>query len=139
MKNKSDNTYKLVKDLLDRDCGVTGVGLQSHIDITFDQWDGLKSNMKRYADLGLDVHITELDIKCKDCGENWSDANLKKQADVYENMLVACLEAPNCKSFEVWKFTDKYSWLPDPQDGLPFDRQMKPKVSYDSLYNKLKT
>jgi len=77
-KNKSDNTYKLVKDLHDRDCGITGVGLQSHIDITFDQWDGLKSNMKRYADLGLDVHITELDIKCKDCGEHWSDENLAK-------------------------------------------------------------
>ena len=54
-------------------------------------------------------------------------------------MLVACLEAPNCKSFEVWNFTDKYSWLPDPQDGLPFDRQMKPKVAYDSLFRKLKS
>lgn len=27
MKNKSDNVYKLVKDLHDRDCGITGVGL----------------------------------------------------------------------------------------------------------------
>jgi endo-1,4-beta-xylanase len=95
--------------------------------------------MKRYQDLGLDVHITELDIKCKICGENWSDADLKEQADVYEKLLDVCLSAANCRSFETWGFTDKYSWLPDPQDGLPMDRQMKANPAYDALYAKLES
>ena len=128
-----------MKDLHDRDCGITGVGLQAHIDTKFNEWDGVKENMKRYQDLGLDVHITELDIKCKTCGENWSDADLKEQADVYEKLLDVCLSAANCKSFETWGFTDKYSWLPDPQDGLPMDRQMKAKPAYDALYAKLES
>jgi endo-1,4-beta-xylanase len=75
-KKKSNNVYKLVKDLHDRDCGITGVGLQAHIDTKFNEWDGVKANMKRYQDLGLDIHITELDVKCKNCGEKWSDSDL---------------------------------------------------------------
>jgi len=49
------------------------------------------------------------------------------------------LEAPNCKSFETWGFTDKYSFLPDPEDGMPFDKAMNAKPAYDKLYSILKS
>ena len=53
------------------------------------------------------MHITEMDIKCvpkgssKPCTPDLLDA----QAKLYADILGACLEAPNCKSFETWGFT----------------------------------
>jgi endo-1,4-beta-xylanase len=65
--SKSDRVYKLVKDLHDRKCGIDGVGFQTHIDITIpdSDYDGIKQNLKRYKNLGLDVHFTEVDVRCK--------------------------------------------------------------------------
>jgi hypothetical protein len=48
-----------------------------------------------------------------------------------------CLEAPNCKNFETWGFTDKYSWIA-PLKGLPFDTEYKPKPAFFSMYETLK-
>ena len=57
---------------------------------------------------------------------------------MYKNILKACLSSPNCKNFETWGFTDKYSWLPAPENGLPFDRNMQPKLAFDEMYDTLK-
>ena len=63
---KSDVVYNYVKDLKERDCGITGVGMQLHIKVSVDDdWlEGVRQNVKRYNDLGLTVHFTEIDIKC---------------------------------------------------------------------------
>ena len=69
------------------------------------------------------MHITEMDIKCvpkgssKPCTPDLLDA----QAKLYADILGACLEAPNCKSFETWGFTDKYTWLGTNKHPLPYD------------------
>ena len=34
-KRKSDETYKLMKFLVDNKCGIDGVGFESHVDINF--------------------------------------------------------------------------------------------------------
>lgn len=82
MKAKSDGVYNLVKDLKERDCGITGVGFQTHISVgtTDDDLEGIRQNIKRYNDLGLTVHFTEVDIKCDPkfepsihCRYEWTD------------------------------------------------------------------
>lgn len=37
---------------------------------------------------------------------------LATQATYFRGLLDACLGARSCKSFTVWGFTDKYSWVP---------------------------
>merc|ERR1712151_905109 len=91
----------------------------------------VKQNIARYGELGLKVHITEMDVKCVDpC----TDEQLETQAEVYASMLRACLANPGvCVSFETWGFTDKYSWLNGQRCGgkechpLPFDENYVPK------------
>ena len=142
--NKSDKVFKLVKQLKDDGCGVDGVGFQSHIDLGYSKENmaSIKANMKRYADIGVDVHFTEIDIRCNHTGEcnfeQWPYVSLDTQATLYSNLLTVCLESPNCKSFETWGFTDKYSWMSAPQNGLPFDAQFAPKLAHTQLYNTLK-
>lgn len=118
-KNKSDAIYEYLKALKDRGCPIDGVGFQLHEDIDFDvRVSNVKTNLQRYLDAGMTVHFTEVDIKCrKDADGNcvpWTDALLQQQAKTYGDLLTACLEYSNCESFEMWGFTDKYSWLEAP-------------------------
>lgn len=89
----------------------------------------------------MDVHITELDIECsarKACTESdWTYEMRQTQANIYSNLLKICLEERACRSFETWGFTDKYSWLAQGQDALPFDKWLKPKLVYDRMYETL--
>lgn len=139
-KRKSDKIYNLVKDLKARDCGIHGIGFQLHVDVDF-QASGVIANMKRYKDLGIKVHFTEIDVKCRKSNGHcvpWTDELLIQQANTYKALLKACLEAENCDNFETWGFTDKYSWLPKPMDGLPFDENFAKKPAYKALLETLR-
>lgn len=59
---KQDKIYKLVKDMVDRGVPIDGVGFQGHWNVSFPDRDTLAKGIKRFADLGLEVQITELDI-----------------------------------------------------------------------------
>ena len=62
MNAKSTALYNLVKSLKDRGVPIDGVGLQAHL-ILGQVPSTLRQNIQRFADLGVDVAITELDIR----------------------------------------------------------------------------
>lgn len=66
-KDKSDKVFNLVKDLKDRGCPIDGVGFQSHVDITYtgENFVSIRQNIRRYADIGIKVHFTEVDVRCE--------------------------------------------------------------------------
>jgi endo-1,4-beta-xylanase len=37
---------------------------------------------------------------------------LATQSSYYDRALEACVAVDECKSFTIWGFTDKYSWVP---------------------------
>lgn len=69
-KGKSDAVYNMVKDLKERGCPIHGVGFQLHVDTNYGNDDdgaiiqGVIDNMKRYDDIDIQVHFTEIDVKC---------------------------------------------------------------------------
>ena len=112
---KADAVYEYLTALRNRGCPIDGVGFQLHENIDFDtRIANVKVNMQRYKDAGMIVHFTEVDIKCrKDSNGNcveWTADLLQQQAKTYGDLLTACLEMSNCESFEMWGFTDKYTW-----------------------------
>lgn len=132
---KSTVLYHLVRDLLERQVPVHGVGMQMHL-ILKDVLDyqSFTENMRRFSDLGLQIYITEMDVRIR---EPITDASLADQAIIYANVLARCLEEPACLGFQTWGFTDKYSWIPGFftgfNDALIFDRLYLPKPAYDAL------
>lgn len=143
-KIKSDKVYNMIKGLVSAGCPIHGVAFQSHLDITIDDssFEGIRSNIKRYNDLGLIVHISEIDVRCarhpKTCNvTSWPESYLERQAYVFSKILQVCLEQPNCVSFESWGITDKHSFLKSPNNGLPMDSDMKPKKAYYEMRNVL--
>ena len=72
---KANKVYNYLKELKERGCPIHGVGFQSHITLEYDETmlEGVRENMQRLGELGLIVHITELDIKCsskKSCSDS---------------------------------------------------------------------
>jgi endo-1,4-beta-xylanase len=135
MNRKSDAVYELVKGMLARGVPVHGVGLQMHITSNRPpDWQAVGENIARLNALGLEVHITELDVRI--LGEP-TEKTLAQQAQVYGEVLETCLAADACTAFVTWGFTDRYSWVPGFFDGfeaaLPFDDTYQPKPAYDAL------
>lgn len=89
-------------------------------------FDDVSKNMAALGAMGLEVHITEMDVSCANC----SDERLAKQASIYGGMLSACLANSNCKSFETWGFTDAYTWLGTDKAPLPFNTTYGPKPAF---------
>ena len=135
--NKSDALFEWVKDAKQRGVPIDGAGFQMHVpyNLKFDEVEFLE-NLKRFSDLGLEIHITELDVRIK---EPVTPEKLQQQAELYGKILRACLKQPACKAFVMWGFTDKSSWIPSffPgfNDALIFDREFQPKPAYDELHN----
>lgn len=136
---KSDALYAWVKGALQRGVPVDGVGFQMHVraDWKFGA-DEFARNMQRFADLGLEIHITEMDVRIE---EPVTPEKLEQQANLYGNILRACLNQPSCKVFVMWGVTDRMSWVPWTfrgfNDALIFDRDFKPKPAYMQIKNTL--
>ncbi len=141
MNAKSKAIYEMAKDFKERGVPIDGIGLQMHI--PFDHHlsgRSIRRNIQQINDLGLQVHITELDVRID---TPVTDEELQEQADVYEEMLKIALEAPNCTAFITWGFTDRYSWIPSFFEGtgaaLLFDEDYNPKPAYQALNAVLQT
>lgn len=138
---KSDAVYAMVKDFKARGVPIDGVGIQAHIvDLEARDLETLEANIKRLADLGLEVHITEMDVglPVDAKGQPRDGAALGRQAEIYRRVAEACLRQPRCTAFQTWGFTDKHTWIPNFTKGakgmpLPFDQLYAKKPAYDAL------
>ncbi len=138
---KSDAIYALVKGMLQRGVPLDGVGLQMHISLnSYPNQKDVLANMQRLAALGLEVQITEMDVKTQDDARPMQ-AKLAAQAQLYGEMLQTCLSVTACTAFVMWGFTDAHSWIPAftgrPDYPLIFDALYRPKPAYFALVQAL--
>jgi endo-1,4-beta-xylanase len=138
MNAKSDAIYKMAQDFKERGVPLDGIGLQMHLTANPPPLAGMESNIKRLTELGLQVQITELDVRLPiDSAGKASETLLATQAQVYRDVVALCLKFPRCTAVQIWGFTDKYSWVPRSFQGtgaaLPFDALFQPKPAYDAI------
>jgi endo-1,4-beta-xylanase len=138
---KSDAVYAMVKDFKRRGVPIDGVGIQAHIfNFGMKEISSLAANLLRLTALGVQVHITEMDVALPvDVnGALLEPGDLARQAEIYRFVATACVQQPGCTAFQAWGFTDKYSWIPRYTKGakgraLLFDQNYAPKPAYDAL------
>ncbi|MFD8000221.1 endo-1,4-beta-xylanase [Streptomyces mirabilis] len=134
---KSTALYNLVKSLKERGVPIDGVGLQAHL-ILGQVPSTLQQNIQRFADLGVDVAITELDIRMQLPSDS---AKLTQQAADYKAVFDACVAVSRCYGVTVWGFTDSDSWIPDVFSGYgaatPYDENYVPKPAYYAIAGSL--
>jgi len=133
---KSDAVYALVKGLLAAHVPIDGVGFQMHVDAQHPpSVADLVDNFARFADLGLSVNISELDVQVRNIiGSRADKLALEKQ--IYHRVVAACVATPACEAVTTWGFTDKYSWIDTTfgaDDPLEFDDNIQKKPAYYAL------
>ncbi len=135
----------MVKDFVARGVPIHGVGIQMHIDTSgYPSSAGLAQNVQQLTALGLQVHITEMDVRLPvDSSGVATAAALQAQALTYQRILTVCLQNPGCTAFQTWGFTDKYSWIPGSYPGLgaalPFDTSYQAKPAVDAMVTALES
>ncbi|MDT0267490.1 endo-1,4-beta-xylanase [Streptomyces sp. DSM 44915] len=122
---KSDGIYAMVQDFLNRGVPIDCVGFQTHLSSNADL-SSYQANLQRFADLGVDVEITELDV-----GGSGS-----AQANVYRGVTQACVAVSRCTGITVWGITDRYSWRSD-ETPLLFDGNYQKKEAYQAVLDVL--
>ncbi|HZK35258.1 MAG TPA: endo-1,4-beta-xylanase [Bacillota bacterium] len=139
---KRDKIFGLLKDLKEKDTPIDGMGIQGHWDIYNFSEDDIRKAIEMYASLGLEIHITELDVSVHD----WMEpSSLKKptakmidlQEKKYDEIFTIFREYSEVvKSVTLWGVADDITWL----DGFPirgrknwpllFDEDHQPKESF---------
>lgn len=139
---KADKVFELVKDMKTRGIPIDGIGLQSHYFVEpsgatgngVPDMQAIRDNMARYAEIGVDVHVTECDFRI---GVPLDDAKTQVQNKFYADLLQACIDAPNCSHFTVWGLSDLDSWVPSTFSEYDyahlFDKDLKPKAAYTAM------
>ena len=141
LNHKSQSVYALAQGLLELGVPIHAIGLQMHL-----IQDGpptseeLAANIQRLSDLGLAVHITEMDVRLQYSAGTPADL-LARQAQTYRQALEACLSVSGCRVFTAWGLTDRYSWIPgytgSPDAPLLFNQEGQPKPAYYALLEAL--
>ena len=132
LNRKSNDVYNLVRDLRQRGL-VDGVGLQMHVSATsLPALADVAANIRRLASLGLQVKISEMDVRVRDVPGD-AAAKLERQRQVYRDVVAACVAEPRCEAVTFWGFTDAHSWIDGffgADDPLLFDEQYRAKPAF---------
>ncbi len=125
--------YDLVAKLRRDGAPLDGVGLQSHFALGGVPAD-LQDVMAKFAALGVEVAITELDVRLLLPAD---DATLALQAEDYASVVEACRKTPRCAGVTTWGVADGRSWIPSFFAGygaaLPFDAEYRPKPAVAAM------
>lgn len=130
---KTQAYYNLARRLQKSGIPIDGVGLQCHL--TVGELDSAKfdSNVKRYASLGLNCIVTELDMSIPDLGA--ADA-YEKQAAEYRTIANVLLKYDHCPNLVIWGVKDDQSWRGG--EPLLFNAGMQAKPAFYALYDAYK-
>lgn len=115
---KRDKIYELVKSLVEQDVPIHGVGLQAHWNLYDPSLDDIRTAIEKYASLGLQLQLTELDISMFRFGDERMDLTavsaelLELQADRYAAIFALLREYRDViSSVTFWGAADDYTWL----------------------------
>lgn len=135
---KSDGIYAIAASLVAAGAPIDGVGFQGHL-VTDDVYtsDDVQANLHRFAELGLEVQFTEVDVPSL-TADPGSAGERARQADVYERIARACRAEPACTRFTMWGISDRVSWLGAARAPLPFDERLQPKPAWPAITGQLR-
>jgi endo-1,4-beta-xylanase len=137
MGTKSNAMFALVQSLKSQGVPIDGVGFESHF-ILGQVPSSMQANMQRFAALGVDVAVTELDDRIQLPA---SQANLQQQASDFAAVVNDCLAVSRCVGVTQWGVGDADSWIPGAFSGFGaatmYDQNYQPKPAFTAVSNAL--
>ena len=145
---KRHKLITLIKSLQAQGVPVMAIGSQTHVHLgspTFEQEDQMLTDLDQ---LGLPIHITELDVNNSQGGQRNTGADVanistmtggglvsnanQRLADEYNTLFRAFLKHKSVKVVTFWGVNDSVSWL-RPATPLLFDGNDQPKPAFDAV------
>lgn len=113
---KSDNLFAYATALKADGVPIDGVGFQMHIQghRSVPDYASIRANFRRFADAGLKVFITELDVMAKetsDPNDAPSAGELEAQRGIYQEIARIAATEPGVEALLLWDFGDDRSWI----------------------------
>lgn len=153
---RREGVVKMVKDLQKEGARIDGIGMQGHLSLDFPKIEEFEKSLLAFANLGVQVHITEMDISALPSPKNAQGADVdsrveyKAELNPYTNGLPEEAEKAHAKRYQeffdlfvkhqdkikrvtLWGVHDGQSWknnfpVPKRTDyALLFDRKYQPK------------
>jgi endo-1,4-beta-xylanase len=135
---EADGLYTLISTLRSEglvDC----LGFEMHVSGSGIPEAGLEMNWRRFANLGVEIHVSEMD---DDISQVQGDEPTRQaiQAQAYRAAADACYRIVQCTQFTTWGMTDASTWIPGANaEPLMFDANMAPKPAWYALQQSLHT
>jgi endo-1,4-beta-xylanase len=138
-------TLSLLRGLQDRGVPLDAFGTQSHLTAgeNYD-FDGLAVFLHQIGELGLEIHITELDVSDRLLPPDIATRD-RAVAELTRAFLDAVLAVRAVKAVLTWGLTDRYSVLNTkkpykrkrtdgvPSRGLPLDSELRRKPMWEAI------
>jgi endo-1,4-beta-xylanase len=142
---KLDSLIKYVAELKSRGAKVDGIGTQMHINYTT-KHDGIDDMMKKLAATGLQIRISELDVRVnQDLRNGYVLTPLESfgQEEMYKYVIKSYLTnipKPQQYGITIWGLTDNTSWLYNNGKDFPllFNANYSKKTAYGAATIALK-
>jgi endo-1,4-beta-xylanase len=146
---KRKGVVALVKKLQAQKVPISGLGSQTHANLRWPSAELLDAALTEFAELGIPISITELDVdssmrgqrnqsaevsqNAQAGGEGMADAANQKLADQYGSLFRVFLKhRKNIQLVTFWGVTDRDSWRSF-GNPLLFDREGKPKKCFETV------
>ncbi|HET6559170.1 MAG TPA: endo-1,4-beta-xylanase [Prolixibacteraceae bacterium] len=159
---RREGVVKMVQDLQKEGVRIDGIGMQGHLSMDFPKVEEFEKSIVAFANLGLQVHITEMDISALPSPKNQQGADVDSRVDYqaelnpYTNGLPEEVESAHAKRYKeffdlfikhqdkikrvtLWGIQDGQSWknnfpVPGRTDyPLLFDHHYQPKSFVKNL------
>ena len=125
MAGKLNGIVRLLQPVIEEGT-IDGYGFQMHHGLDFPSNTAIASCIKRIADLGLKLRVSELDVTVPDDTEATFQKQAKKYADIMRMLLPY---ADSLMAVQVWGISDNMSWR-SAQFPLLFDKSLQPKPAF---------
>jgi endo-1,4-beta-xylanase len=147
-----DRMYDTVSELKARGVPIDVVGMQMHLlgvrgNCGEEAVSEVMETMRKFSDLGVRIYITEFDVNLHN-QPGTEEQKLALEADIYRDMMKACVQSNVCDSFTTWGVADSTSWLTCDDIWCPymyldaspllFDMQLNPKPAYFAIKDALR-
>jgi endo-1,4-beta-xylanase len=152
-RDKRAKLIKLIKSLQAQGVPVHAIGTQGHITATWPSSEEMELAIVEMKQLGLPIHITELDVNNAELGQRRTTAEItenvaqgaliekamERQAEQYANIFrVFRKHRDAIEIVTFWGINDGVSWRAGGKPLL-FDAQNKPKPAFDAVLRAAET
>ena len=107
---KRDFIYDILVELKSKGL-VDGMGMQSHWVMEYPNLSMFESAVRKYDSLGLEIHLTELDMRQPNNDTNSLNAQAQRYKDLIDKVIELKNEGMNITKVIFWGVTDRTSWL----------------------------